>query len=193
VLLIADAGAERPLPAFDRQELQAIVDLVQHGGGLVFFGAARRPADGPHPYVALLHWFGIVVRPDRLSLSPEAPTAYPEQWALAYATGVHAVTQRARQAAFPIASPSLQVGDASWALMRPPPFVGSREADDAGPALVAARQFGRGRVLVFASLPPRNPSVGRALSASVADPALLIADGLAWVSEPARRLTGGAP
>jgi len=201
VLLIVDAGVGRPVPAFDRQEVQGIVDLVQRGGGLVFFGAARpqaaRRAGGappaPHPYAPLLGWFGIAVRADRLSVDEEAPDGYPGQWALAYPSLPHAVTHRVRQAVFPIASPSLAAEDPSWVLMRAPPFVRSRQASEAAPALVAGRAFGRGRVLVFANLPHPNRSAWEGSPLGANDAESLVADGLAWVSAPARLRRVGAP
>jgi hypothetical protein len=201
VLLICDPGEGRPVPAYDRQEIQAIVDFVRNGGGLVFVGALRRPPQGnggkgqvqvQESFAALLRWCGVYVRLDELTVSDEAPQGYPHEYAISFPAAAHAVTYGVRQVVFPIRSPSLAVEDASWALVRTNQFVSSKQAGEASPVMVAARALGEGRVLVLANMPTTNTSPWQDSPLNANDADVMLRNGLLWVSDPVRvRLAGG--
>jgi hypothetical protein len=161
LLLLLDQGPDRAVPAYDPREVQVLLDFVRAGGGLVFAGASppsgqRRPA--PDPFAPLLRWCGMQPRTDKLSLSKNAPPGYPSDCLLCFPAVLHPVTYEVRRAVFPLSSPSLAADDASWVMMRASQFVLSKEIGQAAPAVVAARLLGKGRVVVFASLPVRTVS-----------------------------------
>jgi len=201
VLLICDGGEGRAPAAYDRQELQTILDFVRRGGGFVFVGTPRpvpsaraRPGEPPaeHPFGALLRWFGIVVRVDVLSVADKPPQGYPREYALSFPTMAQAVTYGVSKVVFPISSPSLAVEDPSWALVRTLPVVSSKAAQEASPAMVAARLLGEGRVVVLADMPVMNksPLPDAPLNGNDAD--VLLRNALLWVSDQIRaRRAGG--
>ncbi len=192
VLLVRDGGESRPVPAYDGQELQAIVDCMQRGGGLLFIGAHRsvqRQGAGPgqavvpHPFQPLLRWFGIVVNPDELVVSKEAPEAYPKEYAICAPLTLNPVTNGVRRAVLPMPSPSLAMQDPAWALLGASPYLGSEWSKTVGPPVAAARVFGKGRVLVFSNMPVLDKSVweGSPVYANDADRMLL--NGVLWLWE----------
>ena len=189
VLLICDPGGTRPVPPYDRQEMQSIMDFLSRGGGLVFVGKQRPTGQqaAPHPFGALLQWCGIGVRLDELSVSDDAPKEYPGEYALSIPATPHPVTYGVARVVFPLASPSLEAANPAWVLVRTVPVVGSRQAGEAAPAMVAARGLREGRILVMASLPvvTRSPVPESGLFNNNAN--LLLRNGMLWVSEPARQ------
>jgi len=191
VLVIRDEGRGRPVPPYDRQELQLIMDFVRKGGGLVFFAAPRPVQAGskqrpqPNPFDSLLQWYGIRVRADQLSLGEEVPDGYPRNHALCLPVARHPVTAGVRRVVFPLASPSLTLGNPAWALMRTPPFIGSKLAGEAAPAMVAARTMGNGCVLVMANAPILRTDPARESPFFLNDAEKLLLNGLVWAAENA--------
>lgn len=197
LLVIYDPGAGRPVPAYDRQELQSIMDFIRRGGGLLFVGAARpvprqdakRPQPvPPHPFGPLLRWFGILTRPDELSVSENAPEGYPEEHAVCFPVARHPVTYGVRRVILPVSSPSLAVRDGAWVLLRANQFVGSEWAGEVAPPVAALRIFGDGRILIIANMPLMNKSAWRGSPFYANDADKLLLNGLLWLSEPTRSL-----
>jgi len=195
VLVVCDAGEGKPAPAYDRQELQSILDFVRRGGGLVFVGTprpvpsgGRRSGEPPpqHPFAALLRWFGIAVRLDVMSVEDKAPREYPREYALSFPAAAHAITHGVRKVVFSISSPSLAVEDSGWVVVRATSLVGSKLAHEAAPAMVAARTLGEGRVVVFADMPVpgKSPLPEAPLSGNDAD--VLLRNAMLWVSDQIR-------
>jgi hypothetical protein len=175
--------------AYDREELQTIMDWIRRGGGLVFVAAwqpaARGQASEPQAarFSSLLRWYGVHVRADVLTVSDDAPDGFPTGQAICFPVARHPVTYGVERAVLPISSPSLWAENPSWVMMRTSPLVGSKEAGEAAPAVVTARTVGRGRVVVFANLPlttraraPQSPLYGND------GPALLV-NALRWAGE----------
>jgi len=159
VLLIRDPGTTRAVAAYQRQDVQGIMDFVHGGGGLVFFGAPR-PPDQPHPFAPLLRWCGVLVHGDRLALTDDAPEQYPSRYALcAPPPGPrHPVTEQVGRVVFPLSSASLQVRRSVWTLLRASRFVRSGDGDDRAPVMGAAGTYGAGRFVVLADVPLMNRS-----------------------------------
>ncbi|MCK4282763.1 MAG: PEGA domain-containing protein [Candidatus Brocadiae bacterium] len=202
LLVVRDPGEGRPVPAYDRQELQITVDFVRRGGGLLFVGAPRaapqqvpgRPQRPPrHPFEPLLRWFGVLVVPGGLSVTDEAPEEYPRDCALCFPVIRHPVTYGVRCVVLPMDSPSLAVMDGSWVLLRASPFVVSTSSKLVGPAVVAARSFGGGRVLVVANMPLMNESAWEGSPFYANDANKLLLNGLFWLSEAAGSPERNAP
>jgi hypothetical protein len=191
VMLLIDPGPGRAGPAYDRREVQAVVDFVRRGGGLLCFGAPRpkplRGPQAPHPFLPLLQWFGAAVRADQLSVSRDAPKDYPRDYAIGLPVSRSPLVYGVGAVAFPIASPSVAAQAPAWVLLRADRFVGSDQAADAGPALAAVRELGTGRIAVVAALPSlgKSPWPGSPLSGNTAD--VFLRNLLLWLAEPARR------
>jgi hypothetical protein len=191
VILILDPGQGRPVPAYDRQEIQGMMDFVRRGGALVFIGAHRPPprdedAPVPHPFAPLLRWCGIVVRPDELSVSDEAPEEYPRQVAVAFPTTEGALTQDVPRVVFPIASPSLAAEQAAWVVLQTHGLVGSELAREAAPAMAAARTLGNGRVVVLANMPMLASSTWQGSPVYANAAGTFLRNALLWVSHQIR-------
>ncbi len=166
VLLVRDGGPGRPAPAYGREELQGIMDFVRRGGGLVFIGAPGSRG-GQKRFDLLLQWYGIRLRTDSLAVDKDAPEEYPEQYALAVPVVASPITYNVGRMVMPIGSASLAVENGGWIVVRALPLVRSRQTGEKAPVLVAAREFGRGRVVVFSAMPeltnepsPRSPLHG---------------------------------
>jgi hypothetical protein len=182
VLMVVDPGPGKAVRPYGRHEVQQIMDAIHGGTGLVFFGTFR-PPDRPQPFTPLLRWCGALVRPERLVVSEKAPDAYPEEYAPAYPVSRrHPVTAGARHVVFPMPSPSLQLRGSAGALLRASPYLGSRQAGEAAPAMAAAGSYGKGRYLVFANVPVINtsPHEGSPLYANAA--ARVIRNGILWAA-----------
>ncbi|MCK4373803.1 MAG: hypothetical protein KAX19_00700, partial [Candidatus Brocadiae bacterium] len=96
------------------------------------------------------------------------------------------ITHGVGKVVFPLSCPSLAVEDASWVLLRTSRFVGSRQAGEASPAMVAARTLGRGRVLVFAAVPLLEGSAWQDSPLHGNDAGTALLNGLLWASQPIR-------
>jgi hypothetical protein len=162
VLIIFDRGGADPVPRYDRQELQLILDFVQRGGALLFIGAPRpvgpRQSGAtaslrPHPFDPLLRWYGIMVRRNRTELVDDAPDGYPEQYAIGVPVPAHPVAAGASSYITPMGGPTLTVQNAGWTVVRADGFVTSSPDGLAAPVLVAARVVGDGRIAVMSSWP----------------------------------------
>ena len=158
LLVISDPGTMRTVDQYDHDEVRMIVDFVRRGRGLVFFGAYRasdsrgRRKKSENPFNALLRSFGFQVKAERLQVSDRAPKGFSKYEAQCFPIRKHPVTYRVRKAVFGIYCPSLAVKQRKWGLMKAGEFYSS-QASGQSPLMVAAAVVGKGRVVVFASMP----------------------------------------
>lgn len=194
VLLVRDGGEGRPVPGYDGQELQAIVDCVRRGGGLLFIGAHRpvqRPGQGraqpvpSHPFQPLLRWFGIVVNADELTVSDEAPEGYPTEYAICAPLVRHPITNGVRRVVLPMPSPSLAMQNPGWALLGGNPHLASEWSKTIAPPVAAARVFGKGRVLVISNTPTLEKSAWQGSPVYANDADRMLLNGVLWLWESA--------
>lgn len=127
-----------------------IVNFVTAGGGLVYFGRTSRL---PSPLQPLLDHLRISVQPDRLTVHPQAPERLPDHGALAGPVNKrHPVCRGVRPVLFSLRSGSVKASSRN-VLMVSTKYVRSMETDRSPVPLVAARSSGKGRVVVFGSVP----------------------------------------
>ena len=160
VIILCDGGG-RPAAPYDAGDVQRFVEFVRKGGGLVFFGAsypsagrerAGRPATLGNPFNPLLTAFGVRLRADRMRVAQDAPEEYPRGYAVCYPTRRHAVTTGVRIVVFDLSSPSLMLQYNYMGLLRASRYVQSPLAGPS-PVMLAATQFGEGRVVAFSHMP----------------------------------------
>jgi len=158
LVIIRDPGPGRPVPPYDESEVKDLVEFVHNGGALVLIGACRAPERGQrgpppgNPFNVILMPFGIQVRGDSLSVSDKAPNDQARDVFVCYPAQQHPITRGIKKLVFRGRTPSLSLKDPRWGLARASRFVGSHLAGPS-PWVAAAAQFGRGRVVVFASMP----------------------------------------
>ena len=200
VLLIYDPGPGGRVPAYDRQEIQSIVNLVRAGGGLVFLGGVRplprgagnaAPAADADPFAAVLRWTGILVQPGALTVSKDAPAGYARQYVPALPVAAHAVNADVRQVVFAAPVAPLATDRTALVLLRASPLLLGEATGEPAPALAAIAAQGKGRVLVFSAAPLAQQSPWQKSALNVNDGAKALLNGLVWVSEPARSTARG--
>jgi len=157
VLVVSAPGEAEDGRAYEEAEVKRIAEFVRSGGGFVFFAAPRAVGRGPvhrgTPLDALLAGeFRISVRPGRMTVQAGAPRDHPRYRATAVPTQRHPITSGVGDVRFDLRTPAV-VAPPVAVIMATPPFISS-SATGRGPVpLVAARTFGRGRVVVFGSVP----------------------------------------
>jgi hypothetical protein len=195
VLLVYDPGPGAQVPAYDRQEVQHIVNFVKAGGGLVYVGGVRPvpkpqanapPTEEADPFGALLRWTGVLVLPGALSVSKDAPSDFPRQYVPAYPATAHAVTAGVRQVVFAAPVAPLLTDRTAVMLLRASPLLLSEATGQPAPPVAAASALGKGRVLVFSALPLSQQSPWERSILNVNDGPKALLNGLMWVSDPAR-------
>ncbi|MFW6189522.1 MAG: PEGA domain-containing protein [Planctomycetota bacterium] len=161
LLLIRDPGGS--VPAFDRREIQHLLDFIRGGGGLVFFGAAH-PGEESHPFAPLLRWLGVRISTASLSLSDEAPADYPRGRAVAFPPSGrrHPVTAGSGRVVFPISSPALWSTGGAEPLLRVGQFLSVGKDGARAPPVAVAGRLGRGRFVIFAATPQLKSRQGDA-------------------------------
>jgi len=149
VVVLYGPGPRARAQPLGEGERGALAAFLSDGGGLVVFGAPHgRRAESP--YAPLLRQLQIIPRADRLFTVPGAPRGVPAEGALGVPVRWHPVTEGISGAAFPT-NCSLSAPPAAW-LMGTARFVESSLG--AGPVpLVAAREAGKGRAVVFSGMP----------------------------------------
>jgi hypothetical protein len=195
VLVIFDRGGSDPVPRYDRQELQLLLDFVQRGGSLLFVGAqrpvVRQPSGEPpallaHPFDPLLRWYGITVRRDRTELVKDAPDGYPDQYVIGVPAPAHPLAAGVRSFVVSMGAPTLAVQNPAWVAVRADGFVTSAPEGAPSLPLVAGRAVGQGCVVVMSAWPTfattRRP--GTPLFANDAE--LLVRNALAWLARSAQ-------
>ena len=195
ILLVYAPGSGGRVPAYDRQEVQSIADLVRAGGGLVFLGAVRpmpgkqangAPSADADPFAPLLRWSGILVQPGSLTASKDAPDGFSKQYVPAFPAAAHAVNAGVRQVVFGAPVAPLATDGRALVLLRASPMLLGEASGEAAPALAAASALGKGRVLVFSAAPLAQQSPWDKSVLSVNDGTKALLNGLVWVSQPAR-------
>ena len=148
---IIDRGEADYIPPFEKAEIERRVRFVESGGGLVFFGHRRhREQNKDTPFDPLLSAFKMAVKPDRLDVHPKAP--HPKHLVPARPVGRHHITRGVREVSFRKTSPLLVAQKNAWVLSSSK-YVKSKATGRRPVPLLAARQVGKGRVVVFASQP----------------------------------------
>jgi hypothetical protein len=146
VIIRDDLGTQ----SLTKQNASRIVNFVKSGGGLVYFG---RTSTLRSPLQPLLDHLPISVQPDSLTVHPQAPERLPDHGALAGPINKrHPVCRGVRPVLFSLRSSSVKASSRSI-LMVSTKYVRSTETDRSPVPLVAARTSGKGRVVVFGSVP----------------------------------------
>jgi len=155
VLIVRDQGEGEYILPYDEESVKSITTFVNDGGGFVFFGRPRlvKAGDRGTPYDALLmRQFKIAVLTGRISVDPKAPRDLPRYRAIGLPKHKnHPITKGVEKVYFDLRSPAV-VTPASAVVMATPPFMKHSAAKGAC-NLLAARQYGKGRVVVFACVP----------------------------------------
>ncbi len=156
-LVVLDAGERAEKARYTQAEVRGIAEFVSSGGGFVFFGAERavqrRPRRADTPFEPLLRGqFKIGLRPGRMEVDPKAPRGYPRDRVSAQPTRRHPITLGVKNLYFRLGAPALTALP-SAVIVATPRFVSSSATGRGPVALVAARTFGRGRVVVFSAVP----------------------------------------
>jgi hypothetical protein len=188
VIVVKDPGEDEFVPHYDEATVKNIVEFVNGGGGFVFFGTPRIVAGTrATPYDPLLRdQFKIAVLTGRMQIDPKAPRDTPRHHVLGGATSKDPITGGCDKVWFDARAPAVVPGAGASVLMATPAYVSHSATNKAPVALVAIRQVGKGRVVVFSCIPDvwDEESGLRALK--------LCANAIAWAATPRVQAARGA-
>jgi len=141
--------AEGPLSV---EQLRSACVLIARDPGDEGAGAPYAQREMELVDVLLAGQFQMGIRPGRMVVGPQAPRGYDRERAMAVPVQRHPVTAGVSEVFFGLRAPAV-LAPASAVLMATPPFIRSTAVERGPVPLVAARAFGRGRVVVFAAVP----------------------------------------
>ena len=156
----------------DKETAQRIARFVNKGGGLVYFGYRSMDESLLGP---LQQYFKVGLQPGGLRVSPRAPERHPRDVVPAGSARRHPVTTGATPVVFSIRSPMVQTARKNVLLVSSR-YVSHISTGQRPVPLLAAVTRGKGKVVVFASMPDlRHEETGEGA-------VRLVLNAIAWAS-----------